>query len=389
MRNQLQHRASLAATLLSMLFVGCATTAPKVVQMSDDGKTFTLQLSRDSRSLMAAKANKDAVEARLELQKRKEMSTSLLNSVAELSFLGGAPEQAAREARMLLKSDLKNASAMKTLIKVSVATSRYEEAILLANNALITSPREADFYCLRGLANYFLDHPLEAREDWKKALAIDPTNIPAQMNLAALYFQNRNIALAGTGFERVIALQPQNLDAQVGRALVVSASGNPEEARKSLQTVLAESPKNPLVLANLAMMERDRFSNFQAALEYTERYLEVAGADRIGVERAVASREELRQLVAKKAEKMSDAQLRLLAGKSNQRMQGAEDDKPDNRNTAMINNSADANSDQNAKKGAVSSTAPAAGASKKTPAKPAAPKDLGSEDASSLEEAIK
>ncbi|MFZ4125419.1 MAG: hypothetical protein ACOYJ2_05050, partial [Rickettsiales bacterium] len=93
--------------------------------------------------------------------------------------------------------------------------------------------------------------PLDAREDWKKALSIDPTNIPAQMNLAALYFQNRNIALAGTGFERVIALQPQNLDAQVGRALVTSASGNPEEARRSLQTVLTESPKNPLLLANL------------------------------------------------------------------------------------------------------------------------------------------
>ena len=379
-----------AFSALGALNIGCATTSPKVVQMSEDGKTFTLQLSRDSRSLMAGKPNKDALDARTELQKRKELSTTLLNSIAELSLLGGVPDQAAREARLLLKADLKNTGAMKTLIKVSLAQARFEEAVLLANNAIGTSPREADFYCLRGLANYFLDHPLDAREDWKKALTIDPTNIPAQMNLAALYFQNRNIALAGTGFERVIALQPQNLDAQVGRALVTSASGNPEEARRSLHTVLTESPKNPLVLANLAMIERDRFSNYQAALDYTERYLEVAGADRIGVERAVAGREELRQLVAKKAEKLSDAQLRQLASKSAQRMQGADEEKPENRNTAMVSDSASAPNNTGSKKQKDAAAAASAkpSAAQKSTARPAV-KDLGAEDASSLEEAIK
>lgn len=301
----------------------CASSAgraPLSRQTGAQGDTqVTLQLSRDPRSLNALRAQKEATAARADLLARKDLSETLLSSVAELSFLAGRSEDAAREARALLKRDLKNVEAMKTLLKCSLFQGRLDEALLIANNALGLSPRDPDLFALRGLVHYGLGDTVDAREDWKRGLALNPTHIPSQMNLATLYFQNRFMNLAGSGFERVLAIQPENLDAQVGRALVLNAQGNGADARTRLAAILENHPKNQLVLYNLAMIERDRFQNYEVALKHIERYLELGGQDRTGLERALAHRDALRNLVlAKKTRNLSDDELREMANRTSQ-----------------------------------------------------------------------
>ena len=95
--------------------------------------------------------------------------------------------------------------------------------------------------------------------------------------------------------------------------------GNSEEAKRILTEVLVADKKAPLVRYNLAVIERDRFQNFEQALDHLDVYLREAQKDRGTAERAIAMREELRVLIARKKEKkLTDEQLRDIAKKSAQ-----------------------------------------------------------------------
>lgn len=317
--NQTVSRVTLF-TLVGILFAGCASTGgAKVKQLSDDGKQAQIELSTSKKSIIVMKPMKEALEARDEIDKLKDQSHLMMTTSAELSLLGGQLAEAEARARKVLKADMKNVDAGKTLLKAAILRNKYQEALLISDNLIANDAKNPDLFALKGLAHYLNNEPIDARENWKKALAINSSHVSSQMNLGALYFQNRNYAAAGAMFERVLKSQPQNPDAQVGKALVLSSQGNATEARTTLQAVLERNKESSLVLYNLALIERDRFSNYQASLDYLNKYLEVAKSDRVLVERAVAMREELKGVIAKSEQgKLSDSDLRNMADKSSQ-----------------------------------------------------------------------
>jgi tetratricopeptide (TPR) repeat protein len=316
--------------ILSFALGACASTPKSVGQVAPDGRDVSLQFSRDSRSMLFYQPVDEALAVRTAFQQRQEQTIELLASIAELSLIGNRPDEAAEQARSVLKRDFKNAEAMKTLLKVFILGKRYHEALLLAENALQIRPRDADIICLKGLVFYLLEDSFSARDSWKKVLEIDAGNLAAQMNLAALYFLNRNVGQAGSGFDRVLAIQPHNPDALVGKALVLDLQGNSDEARRLLNELAVTNKKSPLVNYNLAVIERERFEDYESAFEHMDMYLREASKDRGNTERAIAQREELRSLIAKKkAKKLSDDDLRELAKKSSQTLQStAEDTRP-------------------------------------------------------------
>ena len=306
--------ALMALSTVLALTSGCASTSAKrVAEISDNGTAATLQLSRDPKSTLSIDVSKEAKAAREELLTRKDLPQELLNSIAELSLLAGNPDEAAKEARELLKKDLKNLAAIKTLIKVQLVRNRPEQALLIAENALRDAPRDADILGLQGLAHFAANDSLAARASWKKALDANPSHVPSHMNLGALYYHNRNLQLAGASFEKALALQSQNSDAMVGKALVLAAQGQSESAKVLLTELLLGSPKSALVLYNLAVIEKERFQNFEAALGYTERYLEVAKNNRAATEKFIAQREDLKSKISKKGGPLTDQQLREMA----------------------------------------------------------------------------
>lgn len=306
--------------VVGILFAGCASTGgAKVKQLSEDGKQAQIELSTSKKSIIVVKPMKDALIARDEIDKIKEQSHLMMTTGAELSLLGGQLAEAESRARKVLKADMKNVDAGKTLLKAAILRNKYQEALLIADNLIVNDAKNPDLFALKGLAHYLNNEPIDARENWKKALTINSSHISSQMNLGALYFQNRNYAAAGAMFERVLKLQPQNPDAQVGKALVLSSRGNASEARSMLQIVLEQNKDSSLVLYNLALIERDRFNNYKVSLDYLNKYLEVAKSDRVLVERAVAMREELKSIIAKSEQgNLSDADLRNMADKSSQ-----------------------------------------------------------------------
>lgn len=365
--------------LVGILFVGCASTGgAKVKQLSEDGKQAQIELSTSKKSIIVMKPMKEALEARDEIDKQKEQTLALMSTGAELSLLGGQLAEAEARARKVLKADMKNVEAGKTLLKAAILRNKYQEALLIADNLIVNDAKNPDLFALKGLAHYLNNEPIDARENWKKALAINSSHVSSQMNLGALYFQSRNYAAAGAMFERVLKTQPQNPDAQVGKALVLSSQGNATEARAMLQAVREKNKDSSLVLYNLALIERDRFNNYQASLDYINKYLEVAKSDRVLVERAVAMREELKGVIAKSEQgKLSDSDLRNMADKSSQAVGDGLDTE-----TAQVQSNEPVKTAAADKPAAKAEPAPAA-------KKEAAPVKKDDDSVSALEDAIK
>ncbi len=77
-----------------------------------------------------------------------------------------------------------------------LANGKYSAAILAADGVLKRHPQSADAYTYRG---YALDHLGEtdaAEQDFKHALAIDPTHLGANAYLADVYLQKGQMARA-------------------------------------------------------------------------------------------------------------------------------------------------------------------------------------------------
>ncbi len=304
---------------------GCQSSKGGSSSESTESAEITLQVSHDGQSLLHKRKAKEALRAREALMQEAQETKGgqgatsdpeFLRIVAELSLLGGDVMRAREAARRKLKRDYNDIDAMNLLIRADLAEKKLRSARLLIDNALAIEPRNATTINLRGLVHYAEGKLVEARESWKLAQKYDPTHLPAMMNLAALYFQNKNVGLAGGLFEKVLSLKPDHLDARVGFALVRFTQGDKEQARGMLQQILDSHESSPLVLYNLAVVERDGFQNYAAALAHMESFVknatQVQGA-RQSVERGLAQVQSLKAKIASLNQKLSDEELRSMA----------------------------------------------------------------------------
>lgn len=288
-----------AVSVVFLALGSCVSSGVKIGEVNKDSNEIRLQVSQDDKSILAERPAGDAAKARRALLDRKEQTRELLASVAELSLLAGNLDEAEKDARNALKKDVQNITAHKTLMKVYLAKNQADKALLVFDNAIAMDKKDADLHALRGYAFYLKENVLAAREAWKAALKLDPNNVAAQMNLGVLYFHFRNMELAGAAFDKVIAMQPNHVDARLGRALVWSMQGNAENSRKELHALVAKFPDRSILLYNLAVIERDRFQNYEVALQLVEKYLRVVKQQRNLTERGIALRHDLKQSLAK------------------------------------------------------------------------------------------
>ncbi|NBO38060.1 hypothetical protein EBU99_05710 [bacterium] len=310
MRNNL---ITVSACLLTLF--GCQTTRLPSAQKSADNTSLLVQVSADQRSLMWTESQSKNIES-LVADKRTSTNIAALQMNAELALLGHLTRPAIENAQAILRSDLRQVKAIKTLVKAALIEHKPHEALALCESALAHSPQDAELYSLQGLIQYQLENPLYAKALWNKALSIDPMHIPTLMNVGVLLFQNGHISKAGGHFDRVLAIQPNHLDAQVGRALVMSAQGQAQDAVELLEAVMKKTGDNALILENLAYISRDRLKDLKRASSYVERSLALGKSDRKSLEAAVGMRQELRRMMAAQERRMSDENLRDMAAQS-------------------------------------------------------------------------
>jgi tetratricopeptide (TPR) repeat protein len=111
-----------------------------------------------------------------------------------------------------------------------------------------------------GIRNAMLGHPAEAEAGFKKALALEPHSVPANLQMGLFCLQLKRADLARPLLENVLHREPNNPFALFGLAVVLQIERRKSEALECLQRVGELAPDYPFVFSMLGglLMEENR-----------------------------------------------------------------------------------------------------------------------------------
>lgn len=115
--------------------------------------------------------------------------------------------------------------------------------------------RDSTFYQTR-LADAYarLNNPSQAQLAYDKALRLNPDNVEALTNRAALYYSQKAYALASQDIKRALLLNPKQDAALNNQSLLLAHAGNLSEALTYVERALAVQPRQPYYLNNKAYL---------------------------------------------------------------------------------------------------------------------------------------
>ncbi len=135
--------------------------------------------------------------------------------------------------------------------------SKLKLAQLVCDEAKKINPDYAPIYHTLGLIKLRSKDVTGALTEFRKAAALDPGLLEAQMNIAAISLSARSYKQAEDAFQAVIKKQPNNLDATIGMGVAMRGQEKAAEAENWYNKALALDPKNCGVLYNLGLLYQD------------------------------------------------------------------------------------------------------------------------------------
>lgn len=115
--------------------------------------------------------------------------------------------------------------------------------------------RDSTFYQTRLADAYVrLNNPSQAQAAYDRALQLDPNNVEALTNRAALAYSQKAYASASQDIKRALALNPKQDAALNNQSLLLAQAGNFAEALTFVDRALAGQPLQPYYLNNKAYL---------------------------------------------------------------------------------------------------------------------------------------
>lgn len=110
-------------------------------------------------------------------------------------------------------------------------------------------------HVITNLANLYrqMGNPAAALTRYDEALALQPGNVPAQVNRGTALLELKRFDAAESAFAQVLSQQPQHVNARIGLAQVFQQQGHQEQAAGLFQQVLQEQPENAAALNGLGI----------------------------------------------------------------------------------------------------------------------------------------
>lgn len=160
----------------------------------------------------------------------------------------GAPEKALNLARKLQVAHPDNPDLLDLLGKSQLANGRLEDALDTYRNLATALPRSAQVLMQVAGLHLLLDHPVQAEEDLKGVLAMQPDFPSAEVELAGLYVRKGSPDLALIVADR---LQRRHPDGAAGWTLegdVLMAKRQPAQALAAYEHAFAMRATNELLI---------------------------------------------------------------------------------------------------------------------------------------------
>ena len=193
-------------------------------------------------------------------------------------------EKVLREA---LRRNLANDAIKRDLVKIFTATGRTQEALALLGP--VADSHDAVALDSLGVSLAEAGQFSQARENFLRALELEPGNPDVLSHLGVLALRERNPAAARDWFEKALASNPRLPGTLTSLGTAHMQLGEDEKAQLAWKQALELDPRQYDALFNLAILTGRR-RQWDEARQYLERFVAVAPRDRYGEEVAEAER---------------------------------------------------------------------------------------------------
>jgi len=193
-------------------------------------------------------------------------NAQLQTRLAEIRFAAGDRDRAIKELESVSASHPNEYRADLALVTTFLRQRQPDKALDALKTLEKKQPNNPLTYNLRGLALILKRDFTGARSSFERAVQLQPSYMPAVINLANLDLRDKNTDAAKQRYEAVLKKDPNNEQALFRLAVLLRITGaKREEIEKLLQQAVAGNPASPtarLVLINFHLTNRD----FKAAL---------------------------------------------------------------------------------------------------------------------------
>jgi tetratricopeptide (TPR) repeat protein len=155
----------------------------------------------------------------------------------------------------------------------------YNAAAGMLEKASIQMPDNASARCNLGITYWKLGRHKESIFCFKKASQLCPDDIRPLEFMAAVIMEMQNWNEARGILIQADKRQPSTPRILTAIALVEFRSGNNAQALSRLTQAIEIDPTYATALYNMAVLQRDRLNNKEAAINYFQNYIKVAGGD--------------------------------------------------------------------------------------------------------------
>jgi putative PEP-CTERM system TPR-repeat lipoprotein len=215
-----------------------ATLAPALKNPSDDPQLLALAGETYLR-------NQDFGNAINYLEK----ATALAPKVAALhTSLGlsrikqGDQAKGLSELELGASLDTDSPKAGIALVQAELSMKHYDKALAAAQALVKQQAGNAQAHAMLGAVYEAKGDPANARASFEKAIAIDPTFLPATAHLAQLDLNDKKPADAEARFATVLKKDPKNIVAMTALAELATLQGQPDKATTWFEKANSENP---------------------------------------------------------------------------------------------------------------------------------------------------
>ncbi|MBI5437583.1 MAG: tetratricopeptide repeat protein [Nitrosomonadales bacterium] len=130
---------------------------------------------------------------------------------------------------------------------------------IIAELTQLNNPRFRELlaraHCHYGIILMELNELESAREQFTKAVSLDPGNVDPYINLAKACWFTGDLLQAIHWFDKALAIAPDNAELHLHLGIVLRDAGRPELALPYLQSAVVQSPANPELRCYLGMAQ--------------------------------------------------------------------------------------------------------------------------------------
>lgn len=202
-----------------------------------------------------------------ELERATEFMRSDKKKAAEMF------EAARRHGRNVLAGDPDNIHAYLNIAITYYREGLFDQAGLVAESALEGHKDAAALHNVLGLVHLSRDNLRAATDSFLAALAADPDNDDARLNLASIELGYGNFDQALKRFDEVLPTRPNDADVLMSRAVALRGLGKYDEAEKGYLAALAARPSMIEVDYNLCVLHQQYTQKYELAKSRCESFL--------------------------------------------------------------------------------------------------------------------